>query len=179
MSRIGRAPITLPSGVTAEFKDSIVTVTGPKGSLTQEIFGDINVDIKDNVLTLTRANDEKSNKEKHGLYRSLVNNMVKGVTEGFSRNLVFNGVGYKIQKTGNRLVMNIGLSHSVSVEEEGGCTIEIVSPTEISIKGIDKCKVGQFAAKIRAIRPVEPYHGYGIRYNDEVVNRKVFKSGKK
>lgn len=179
MSRIGRAPITLPSGVTAEFKDGIVTVTGPKGTLTQEIKGNINVEIKDSVITLTRANDNKGNREKHGLYRSLVNNMVKGVTEGFSRNLIFNGVGYKIQKTGNRLVMNIGLSHSVSVEEEEGITIEVVAPTEVSVKGIDKAKVGQFAAKIRAIKPVEPYHGYGIRYNDEVVIRKDSKSGKK
>lgn len=179
MSRIGRAPITLPSGVTAEFKNGIVTVTGPKGTLTQEIIGDINVEVKDGVISLTRANDEKGSREKHGLYRSLINNMVKGVTEGFSKNLVFNGVGYKIQKTGNRLVMNIGLSHSVSVEEEDGVTIDVVSPTEISIKGIDKCQVGQFAAKVRAIKPVEPYHGYGIKYSDEVVIRKVSKSGKK
>lgn len=179
MSRIGRAPITLPSGVTAEFKNGIVTVTGPKGTLTQEIIGDINVEVKDGVISLTRANDEKDSREKHGLYRSLINNMVKGVTEGFSKNLVFNGVGYKIQKTGNRLVMNIGLSHSVSVEEEDGVTIDVVSPTEISIKGIDKCQVGQFAAKVRAIKPVEPYHGYGIKYSDEVVIRKVSKSGKK
>ena len=179
MSRIGRAPITLPSGVTAEFKNGIVTVTGPKGTLTQEIIGDINVEVKEGVISLTRANDEKDSREKHGLYRSLINNMVKGVTEGFSKNLVFNGVGYKIQKTGNRLVMNIGLSHSVSVEEEDGVTIDVVSPTEISIKGIDKCQVGQFAAKVRAIKPVEPYHGYGIKYSDEVVIRKVSKSGKK
>ena len=158
MSRIGRAPITLPSGVTAEFKNGIVTVTGPKGTLTQEIIGDINVEVKDGVISLTRANDEKDSREKHGLYRSLINNMVKGVTEGFSKNLVFNGVGYKIQKTGNRLVMNIGLSHSVSVEEEDGVTIDVVSPTEISIKGIDKCQVSQFANKLRAIKPVEPYH---------------------
>ena len=179
MSRIGRAPITLPNGVTAELNGRVVTVTGPKGTLSQEVFGDITVEIKDNVITLTRANDEKSNREKHGLYRSLINNMVIGVTEGFSRNLLFHGVGYKIQKTGNRLVMNIGLSHSVSVEEEDGITIDVVANNEISIKGIDKSKVGQFAAKVRAIKPVEPYHGYGIRYNDEVVIRKVGKSGKK
>lgn len=181
MSRIGRMPITLPQNVTVEFDDKTneVIVKGALGTLRKVIDARIKINIENNQVTLTRESDIDELKAKHGLYRALINNMVTGVSQGFVKKLTFNGVGYKLQKTGDKLVMNLGLSHSVSVQETDGVTFEILSPTEIAVKGIDKEKVGQVAAKIRAIRPVEPYHLYGIRYSDEVVFKKVVKSGKK
>lgn len=179
MSRIGRMPIALPSGVTCEIDGNKVTVKGPKGTLSREIDSIITVKNENNEIVLTRANDANESRAKHGLYRALLANMVKGVNEGFSKSLIFNGVGYKLSKAGNKVVMNLGLSHSVSVEEIEGITLEVVGNNEVKVSGIDKELVGQFAAKIRDLRKVEPYHAYGIRYSDEVVIRKVSKSGKK
>ena len=178
MSRIGRMPIAVPAGVTAEIDGNKIKITGPKGTLTREIDPCITMKLENGEVVLTRSNDEKDCKAKHGLYRALIANMVKGVSEGFTKSLTVNGVGYKLQKTGNKIVMNLGLSHSVTVEEVEGITFE-VNGNDILVKGIDNELVGQVAAKIRDIRKVEPYHAYGIRYTDEVVIRKVSKTGKK
>ncbi len=179
MSRIGRMPITIPSNVEVKLEDNVVVVKGPLGTLSRTIDNRISLDIKDGVITLSRANDEKEVKAKHGLYRALIANMVKGVTEGFAKHLMFKGVGYKLSKNGNKLVMDIGYSHPKTFEEVEGITIEVVANDEVAVKGIDNELVGKIAAQIRSIRPVEPYHAYGIRYKDEVVIRKVSKSGKK
>ena len=176
MSRIGNAPITIPAGVTIDFSNNVITVKGPKGTLTQAYDSVITPNVEGNVLKFTRANELGTTKAKHGLYRALTANMVKGVTEGFKKNLIVNGVGWKVNKQGNKLVMNVGFSHPVEVVEIEGITIECVSQTEIAISGIDKEKVGQFAAMVRSIREPEPYHGYGIRYSDEVIERKVGKA---
>lgn len=174
MSRIGRMPITMPAGVKVDVSaEGKVTVSGPLGTLTQQVDSNIHVGVEGNTITLTRVNDDF--KAKHGLYRALIANMVKGVSVGFERTLVVKGVGYKLTKTGNKLVLNLGFSHSITVEEEPGIKIEIPTATDIKVTGIDKQKVGAVAAKIRALKPVEPYHGYGIRYDDEVV---VMKQGK-
>ena len=178
MSRIGRNPITMPDGVSAKLEGNVITVTGPLGSLTQE-FSDVNVNIEGNVIKLTRKNDQNEVRAKHGLYRALIANMVKGVKEGFSKTLQIKGVGYKANKAGNKLVLNLGFSHPVEVIEPEGIKIECPSATEIKISGIDKQKVGQLASNIRDFRPVEPYHGYGVRYNDEVVIRKQGKTAGK
>lgn len=174
MSRIGRNPIHLPEGVTANIENNKITVTGPLGTLTQD-FDSVNINIENGVITLTRINDHNDVKAKHGLYRALIANMVKGVKEGFAKTLIIKGVGYKASKSGNKLVLNLGLSHPIEVVEPEGIKIECVSATEIKISGIDKQKVGQVALNIRDLRPVEPYHGYGVRYSDEVV---ILKQGK-
>lgn len=179
MSRIGKAPIALPAGVTAEINANKVTVKGPKGTLTREINPSISMKLENNEILLTRANDENEVKAMHGLYRALIANMVEGVANGFTKSLIFNGVGYKLSKTGNKVIMNLGLSHSVTVEEVDGITLEVIGNNEVKVSGIDKELVGQVAAKIRDLRKVEPYHAYGIRYSDEVVIRKVSKTGKK
>jgi len=179
MSRIGRMPIVVPNGVTADIEGNKITVKGPKGTLTREIDPCITMKLENGEIVLTRANDENDCKAKHGLYRALIANMVKGVSEGYTKSLTINGVGYKLQKTGNKIVMNLGLSHSVSFEEVEGITLEVNGNNEILVKGVDNELVGQIAAKIRNIRKVEPYHAYGIRYTDEVVIRKVSKTGKK
>ncbi|MBR2870955.1 MAG: 50S ribosomal protein L6 [Clostridia bacterium] len=176
MSRIGNAPITIPAGVTVEAKDNVVTVKGAKGVLTQAYDSVISFKIENNTVVLTRANDLGPTKAKHGLYRALVANMVKGVTEGFKKTLVVNGVGWKVAKQGKKVVLNVGFSHPVEVEEIDGITLDCPSITEITVAGIDKEKVGQFAAMVRGIREPEPYHGYGIRYSDEVIDRKVGKA---
>ena len=176
MSRIGNAQIILPAGVSVEVKDAVITVKGPKGTLSQAYDTIITPNVEGNVVTFTRANDLGPTKAKHGLYRALTANMVKGVTEGFQKNLIVNGVGWKVNKQGNKLVMNVGFSHPVEIAEIEGITIEVPSVTEIIVKGIDKEKVGQFSAMIRGIREPEPYHGYGIRYSDEVIERKVGKA---
>lgn len=176
MSRIGRNPIQIPQGVTVAVNSAnVVEVKGPLGVLTQAVDTCIKVNVENGVVTLARPNDEKTVKAKHGLYRALINNMVEGVSKGFSESLTVHGVGYKLTKAGNKLTMNIGFSHPVIVEEVPGITIEIPAATEIKISGIDKQLVGQFAAMIRDIKPVEPYHGYGIRYKDETV---ILKQGK-
>ena len=176
MSRIGNAPITLPAGVTVDASNNVITVKGPKGTLTQVYDPIISFAVENNTVVLTRANDLGPTKAKHGLYRALTANMVKGVTEGFKKSLVVNGVGWKVAKQGKKVVLNVGFSHPVEVEDIDGITLDCPSVTEITISGIDKDKVGQFAAKVRGIREPEPYHGYGIRYSDEVIERKVGKA---
>lgn len=176
MSRIGNASIVIPAGVTVEIKDSVITVKGPKGTLSQEYDAVITPAIEGNELKFTRANDLGPTKAKHGLYRALCANMVKGVTDGFEKKLIVNGVGWKVAKQGNKVVLNVGFSHPVEVVEIEGITLNCPTITEITVTGISKEKVGQFAAMIRGIREPEPYHGYGIRYSDEVIERKVGKA---
>jgi len=176
MSRIGNALITIPAGVTVDTANNVITVKGPKGTLTQSYDPIITPSVEGNTIKFTRANDLGPTKAKHGLYRALCANMVKGVTEGFKKNLIVNGVGWKVAKQGKKLVMNVGFSHPVEIEEIDGITLDCPSQTEISVAGIDKDKVGQFAAMIRGVREPEPYHGYGIRYSDEVIERKVGKA---
>ena len=176
MSRIGNAHIAIPAGVTVVAQDNVLTVKGPKGTLSQVYDPIITPNVENNEIVFTRANDEGPTKAKHGLYRALCANMVKGVTEGFKKSLIVNGVGWKVAKQGKKIVMNIGFSHPVEVEEIDGITLDCPSQTEITVSGIDKEKVGQYAAKVRGIREPEPYHGYGIRYSDEVIERKVGKA---
>ena len=176
MSRIGNALINIPAGVTVDTANNTLTVKGPKGTLTQAYDPIITPVVEGNVIKFTRANDLGPTKAKHGLYRALCANMVKGVTEGFKKSLIVNGVGWKVAKQGKKVVMNVGFSHPVDVEEIDGIVLECPSATEIIVSGIDKEKVGQFAAMIRGVREPEPYHGYGIRYSDEVIERKVGKA---
>ncbi len=179
MSRIGKNPVVIPAGVTVEAKDAVLTVKGPLGVLTQAYDPNITVTVDGGVATLTRANDEKETRAKHGLYRALLNNMVVGVTKGYEKGLIINGVGYKVQKQGNKVVMNIGFSHPVEFTPVEGVTLDCPTQNEITVKGIDKVAVGQVAATIRAIKKPEPYHGYGIRYKDEVIERKEGKTAGK
>ncbi len=180
MSRIGRMPITLPAGVEVKVEGkNLVTVKGPKGTLTQQLSPKMTFAQEDGVLNVTRPNDEKENRSLHGLTRTLLNNMVVGVTEGFKKELDVNGVGYRVAKDGSKLTMNIGYSHQVIVEETDGITIDAPTPNKIIVSGIDKQKVGQFAAEIREKRPPEPYKGKGIKYSDEVIRRKEGKTGVK
>ncbi len=181
MSRIGRAPITIPAGVKVDLStDSEVIVSGPKGTLRQWVDTScINVNIEGNTVTLTRNSEVKEVRAKHGLYRALIANMVKGVTEGYTKSLTVSGVGYKCAVQGNKIVMNIGFSHPVNVTIPQGVTATCPTATEIVVSGIDKTLVGQFAADIKAIKKVEPYHGYGIYYTNETVRRKEIKKGKK
>ncbi len=180
MSRIGRKEIILPAGVNLEVSpENEVTISGPKGTLKQVVDNSIKIENQNGKVQLKRNSDEKEIRALHGLYRALLANNVEGVTNGFVKELEIKGVGYKVSKQGTKLVMNLGLSHPVEVEEEDGVKIECPSATEIKISGIDKQKVGQFAAKIRDIKPVEPYHGYGIRYKGEHVITKVGKAAGK
>lgn len=180
MSRIGRLPITVPAGVTVEYVDGVVTVKGPKGTLSQKIVDSaINVKIDGATVVVERANESKPTKSKHGLYRQLIDNMVKGVVTPFTRTLIINGVGYKAQMTGNKLVMNLGLSHTVEIVAPEGVTVTVPDPNSVVVTGISKELVGQTAAIIKSKRPVEPYHAYGIRYSDEVVIRKEGKTAGK
>ena len=178
MSRIGRKPIDIPAGVDVKHNGNELTVKGPKGTLTQQFHPDMSIEIEGNVITVTRPNDAKENRSLHGLTRTLIHNMVVGVTEGFKKELDVNGVGYRVQKTGNDLVMNIGYSHQVIMPQIEGITIECPSPNKIIVSGPDKQKVGQFAAEIREKRLPEPYKGKGIKYVDEVIRRKEGKAGK-
>ena len=180
MSRIGRAPITVPAGVEVSIADNnVVTVKGAKGTLTQQFNANMAIALENGVLTVSRPNDLKENRALHGLTRTLINNMIVGVTEGFKKELDVNGVGYRVAKEGNKLVMNLGFSHQVIMEEKDGITIEVPGPNKIIISGADKQKVGQFAAEVREKRPPEPYKGKGIKYVDEVIRRKVGKTGGK
>ena len=177
MSRIGKKPIEIPAGVTASYADGVITVKGAKGTLTRTIESVIGVNIEGNVIHMTCPEGANSDVQaKHGLYRALVANMVKGVHDGFARSLIINGVGYKATVQGNKLVLNIGYSNPVEVVAPEGITFECPSATEIVVKGFDKELVGQTAANIKAKRPVEPYHAYGVRYKEEVV---TMKEGKK
>lgn len=180
MSRIGRAPITVPAGVEIKVdENNHLVVKGPKGSIEQTLAPTMKLEVKDGVLTVSRPNDEKQNRALHGLTRTLVNNMVTGVTAGFEKKLEIQGVGYRAQKEGNKLVMNLGFSHDVVVEETADIQIDVPDPNHIIIKGIDKQKVGQFAADVRMKRPPEPYKGKGIRYEGEYVRIKEGKTGAK
>ena len=178
MSRIGRKPIAIPAGVEVKVADSVVTVKGPKGTLTQKIHPDITVEVDGAVVNVTRPSDDKTHRSLHGLTRTLVANMVEGVTNGFKKELEVNGVGYRVQKQGKDLVMNLGYSHQVIVSDTEDIKIESPAPNKIIITGPDKQKVGQFAAEVREKRPPEPYKGKGIKYADEVIRRKEGKAGK-
>ena len=180
MSRIGKMPISIPAGVEVTMGEgNLITVKGPKGTLTQKLSEKMTLTREDGVILVTRPNDEKENRSLHSLTRTLLNNMVIGVTEGYKKELDVNGVGYRVAKEGNKLNMNIGFSHPVIMEEPEGITIEVPSPNKIIINGIDKQKVGQFAAEVRGKRPPEPYKGKGIKYTDEVIRRKEGKTGVK
>ena len=180
MSRIGRAPIAIPAGVEVKIEaENVVTVKGPKGTLTQQFHPNMKIEQQGAEVLVSRPNDAKENRSLHGLTRTLIHNMVVGVTEGYKKELDVNGVGYRVAKEGNKLVMNLGFSHQVIVEEVEGIKIEAPTPNKIIISGCDKQQVGQFAAEVREKRPPEPYKGKGIKYTDEVIRRKAGKTGAK
>ena len=180
MSRIGKMPISIPAGVDVKIEaGNLVTVKGPKGTLQQQLHPAMTITQEENVLHVTRPNDAKENRSLHGLTRSLLHNMVVGVTEGFKKELDVNGVGYRVAKEGKKLVMNLGYSHQVTMDEPDGITIECPTANKIVISGMDKQQVGQFAAEVREKRPPEPYKGKGIKYTDEVIRRKEGKTGVK
>ena len=179
MSRIGKLPVTVPAGVEITIGDkNLITVKGPKGTLTEQISTAIKAEVKDNTVVFEIANDIKEANAQWGLARTLVANMVKGVTDGYSKQLVMQGVGYKAEKKGNVLVMQLGYSHPVEMPDPEGITTTVTSPTEITVSGANKAQVGNYAANIRAWRKPEPYKGKGIRYVGEVVRRKEGKTGK-
>lgn len=180
MSRIGRAPISIPAGVEVKIEGSnLVTVKGPKGTLTQQLHPSMTLTQEGSEMHVTRPNDAKEHRSLHGLTRTLLHNMVVGVTDGFKKELDVNGVGYRVAKDGKKLVMNLGFSHQVMMEEIEGITVDVPTPNKIIVSGSDKQKVGQFAANVREKRPPEPYKGKGIKYSDEVVRRKEGKTGVK
>ena len=178
MSRIGRKPIVIPAGVEIKIEGQTVTVTGPKGTLSQKVHNGIGLELDGNVLTVTRPNDEREYRSLHGLTRTLINNMIVGVTEGFKKELEITGVGYRAAKQGNELVLNLGYSNPVKVLDTDLVKTESPNPASIIVTGIDKQAVGQFAAEIRGIRPPEPYKGKGIHYVGEYIIRKEGKAGK-
>ncbi len=178
MSRIGKKPIIVPAGVDVSIDGAALTVKGPKGTLTGTLRSEMTVTLENGVITVTRPNDEKENRSYHGLTRTLIANMVEGVSTGFKKDLEINGVGYRAAKQGSDLVMNIGYSHQVIMPEIDGITIEVPAPNRITISGPDKQKVGQFASEVRGKRPPEPYKGKGIKYASEVIRRKEGKAGK-
>ena len=178
MSRIGRKPVNIPAGVEVKVSDGVVTVKGPKGTLTQKVHPNMDVKVEGTEVIVSRPDDEKLNRSLHGLTRTLIHNMVVGVTEGYKKELEVNGVGYRVQKQGKNLVMNLGYSHQVIVSDTDDITIEAPTPNKIIINGIDKQKVGQFAAEVREKRPPEPYKGKGIKYAGEHIRRKEGKAGK-
>lgn len=178
MSRIGRKPIAVPTGVDVKIDGVTVTVKGPKGTLTNTFNRDMIIRVEGNEIIVERPSEDKVHKSLHGLTRTLVNNMVEGVTNGYSKSLDIEGVGYRAQKQGKNLVMNLGYSHQVIVPETEGISIDVPAPNKIVINGIDKQKVGQFAAEVREKRPPEPYKGKGIRYTGERIIRKEGKAGK-
>ena len=179
MSRIGKKPVVIPANVTLTVADgNVVTAKGPKGELTHALHPDMILKLDGNVLTVERPDEEHLHKSLHGLTRTLLNNMIVGVTEGYKKELEVNGVGYRVAKDGNKLVMNIGFSHQVIMEEKNGVTIEVPAPNKIIVSGIDKQSVGQFAAEVREKRPPEPYKGKGIKYANEYIRRKEGKAAK-
>lgn len=179
MSRIGKSPITIPSGVTVSVSDkNLVTVTGPLGELSEQIDKDITVAIEGDIMNVTRPSDSKRNRSLHGLSRTLIFNMVVGVTQGYEKKLKIVGVGYRAIKNGNKLDLTLGFSHPVQMEDPDGIVVEVPTNTDIVVKGINKQQVGNYAAKIRDWRKPEPYKGKGIRYIDEFVRRKEGKTGK-
>ena len=180
MSRIGRMPITVPAGVEVSVAaGNLVTVKGPKGTLTQQLHPAMMIELDGAIINVKRPSDAKEHRSLHGLTRTLLSNMIVGVNEGYKKELDINGVGYRANKDGNKLVMNLGYSHDVIVPEIDGITIEVPNPNKIIVLGCDKQKVGQFAAEIREYRRPEPYKGKGIKYVDEVIRRKVGKTGGK
>ena len=179
MSRIGKKPVVIPANVTVNVAEgNVVTVKGPKGELTNTFNADMIINVEGNVLTVSRPSDEANHRALHGLTRTLIANMVEGVEKGFAKELEVNGVGYRCEKKGNQLVMRLGFSHEVFVDEIPGINIEVAG-NKITIRGIDKQAVGQFAAEVRGKRPPEPYKGKGIKYTTEVIRRKVGKTGGK
>ncbi len=178
MSRVGRKPVEIPAGVTVTLNGNTVTVKGPKGELTRTFHSDIEIKVEDNNVVVNRPSDEKLHRSLHGTTRAIIANMIEGVSKGFERNLELIGVGYRAQKQGKKLVLNVGYSHPVEIEPEEGIEIEVPANTKISIKGTDKERVGALAANIRDVRPPEPYKGKGIRYEGEQVRRKEGKTGK-
>ncbi len=178
MSRVGKKPVEIPAGVTVTLNGNTVTVKGPKGELTRTFHSDIEIKVEDNIVNVSRPTDEKLHRSLHGTTRAIIANMVEGVSQGFERNLELIGVGYRAQKQGKKLVLNVGYSHPVEIEPEEGLEIEVPANTKITIKGTDKERVGALAANIRDVRPPEPYKGKGIRYAGEQVRRKEGKTGK-
>ncbi len=180
MSRIGRMPIEVPQGVEVKLgAGNEITVKGPKATLSRVLHPEMQIAVENGLVTVTRPSENKTHKSLHGLTRTLINNMIIGVTEGYTKTLEINGVGYRAQKQGNKLVMNLGYSHNVEMEEPEGVKVEVPNPNQIIISGSDKQAVGQFAAVVREKRPPEPYKGKGIKYSDEVIRRKEGKTGKK
>lgn len=178
MSRIGRLPIQVPAGVDVKVEGNVVTVKGPKGTLKKELHKDMIIKLENGVITVSRPSEAKEHKALHGLTRTLVFNMVEGVTNGFSKDMEINGVGYRAAKQGNKIVMNLGYSHQVEVFEVPGITIDVLTPNKLKVSGPDKQQVGQFCAELREKRPPEPYKGKGIKYADEFIHRKEGKAGK-
>jgi len=179
MSRIGRMPIAIPQGVDIKIEGSVVTVKGPNGQLTRTVHNDMILELEDGQLLVKRPSEEKFHKSLHGLTRSLINNMVEGVTKGFQRSLDLVGVGYRAAKQGNKLVLTVGYSHPVEIEPKEGIEIEVPAATKVIVKGADKEAVGALAANIRKVRPPEPYKGKGIKYDTERIRRKAGKAGTK
>jgi large subunit ribosomal protein L6 len=178
MSRVGRKPIEIPSGVTVTNSNNTVTVKGPKGELTRSFNKDITINIEENVINISRPSDVKEHRALHGTTRALLSNMVEGVSKGFEKSLELIGVGYRAQKQGKKLILNVGYSHPVEIDPEEGIEIEVPANTKVIVKGISKERVGALAANIRDVRPPEPYKGKGIRYEGEFVRRKEGKTGK-
>ncbi len=180
MSRIGRKPVPIPSGVTVDVKGSTVTVKGPKGELTYTFDPDMQIEVQDGQVLVKRPSDHRRHRALHGLTRALINNMVIGVSQGYEKRLILEGVGYRADVRGDRLVLNVGYSHQVEVPAPPGITFEVDrSGKNVTVRGIDKQLVGEIAARVRRVRPAEPYKGTGIRYADEVIRRKAGKSGRK
>jgi large subunit ribosomal protein L6 len=178
MSRIGRMPVTVPSSVEVTIDGRRITVTGPKGTLTRDLHPDITVSREDGQLVVTRPTEQKTHKQLHGLTRTLVNNMVVGVTDGYRKGLEITGVGYRASKNGEKLQLNLGYSHPIEIDPPQGISFEVENPTRLAVIGIDKELVGQVAARVRATRKPEPYKGKGVRYAGEVIRRKAGKAGK-
>ena len=180
MSRIGKKPVVIPAGVTVEVAEgNVITVKGSLGTLTKNMHPDMIINVEGNVLTVARPTDEANHRALHGLTRTLIANMIEGVSKGYSKELDVNGVGFRVEKKGKQLVMRLGFSHEVIMDEIDGITVECPTPNKILVKGIDKQVVGQFAAEVRGKRPPEPYKGKGIKYTTEVIRRKVGKTGGK
>ena len=177
MSRVGKLPIDLPKGVSVKIEGTLVTVEGQKGSLKQEIRPEVTVNVTDEQVVVGRVDDSKPAKSFHGLYRKLISNMVTGVSQGFSKTLLINGVGYRVEQKGQSLVFNLGYSNPIEFPLEEGLTAALEGNNKITISGIDREKVGQTCAEIRSLRPPEPYKGKGVRYEDEYVRRKIGKAG--
>jgi large subunit ribosomal protein L6 len=177
MSRIGKMPVTVPSGVTVTVKENVISVKGAKGEIFQDFQPEVSFDVKDGEVIVDRINDSKRAKSMHGLYRNLLNNMVTGVSKGFQKTLVINGVGYRAELKGDTLLMNLGYSTTIEYVVPEGVTIATEGNNKVVVSGIDKAKVGQAAVEIRSLRPPEPYKGKGIKYENEILRRKVGKSG--